>query len=688
MIAPWPVRVARRPLPWRTVAAVGATVLVAGIVAGHLLAAARPAAEATPLVVATHLYALLLTAGLLWLAAALGRVVLRSLGVAPAGRLEAGIFAVAVGLGLLAYGTLLLGLAQQLSSASLAVGVGLLALLLRRDLSALVREAPAAVAALVAFRGRLRRDDRALALLVPIAELLVLALLVQALAPPTANDALTYHLLGPRRFLELGGLAPLPDVQQVNMPLAVNMLYLLGLAFGSDEQPAVVHLALALLVAAAAFSFGRRFWGERVGWVAATTFVATQLMLVFATVPYVDYGLSLFDFLAVYAFVVWWRSGRARRPGWLVACGLLVGSALGSKLLGAITALALGLWLVGLLAADRRSVGWRGAAASLLAYGLPALLLAGPWYLKNLAWFGNPVWPFLAGNPHDFNMYLGGTTRFADSAGLLGALSLPLRLYADGSVEYPAIRPPLVLLVLPLYAVVRRHAVASALLVLAGVQCAVWSQGAHLLRYLLAALPGLCLVAAYVVVELRGSPRVGRVARPLTGGLLLVGLLFPTVIAAAVVLVEGKPAQLVGLESRAAYLGRSLDNHRLVEYLNSDAEPIGRVLTIGDNRTFYLRRPTWVDVSLEQLQLLAGAPDASAARRVLAEHGVTHVLVNTRDLAWYAPFDADGRLRRWTAQFDAGRGGYLEPVLTNEASTLYRVTAEPPANAATAGATR
>ena len=51
-----------------------------------------------------------------------------------------------------------------------------------------------------------------------------------------------------------------------------------------------------------------------VGWIAATTFISTQLLLVFATVAFVDYGLALFDFLAVYAFLLWRASNL---PGWL-----------------------------------------------------------------------------------------------------------------------------------------------------------------------------------------------------------------------------------------------------------------------------------------------------------------------------------------------------------------------------------
>ena len=34
-----------------------------------------------------------------------------------------------------------------------------------------------------------------------------------------------------------------------------------------------------------------------------------------------------------------------------------------------------------------------------LAFGVPALLLALPWYLKNLLWFNNPFYPLYIGGP-------------------------------------------------------------------------------------------------------------------------------------------------------------------------------------------------------------------------------------------------------------------------------------------------
>lgn len=653
--------------PWHLV---GVALLVAAIATAHVMVSQLPADVASPLVIASHLYALVLLAGLLWLAGALGIGTLSRVGLRAESRLELGVFALALGLGEIAFAVVCLGLAQVLSPAALGAALIALAIVVRRELATILLGLPDGWRAALALRRSIRQRCGVLALLVPVVELVFLLLLLRALVPPYENDVLTYHLQGPNRFLELGGIAPLPDIQQANMPLAINMLYLLGLAFRSDEFGAVLHLALAAILTAATFSLGRRFFDVRVGWIAATALLSTLLVLVFATVAFVDYGLALFDFLAVYAFIVWRESGRR---GWLAVSGMLVGCALASKYLGAVTALSLGLWLLALVIRQRSQLGLGGMVKLLLLFGVPAALIAAPWYLKNLLWFGNPLWPFLDGNPNDFNMYVVRFQKFAGTEAVLGPLLLPAYLYRHGSVEFASIRPPIQLLVLPLYIILPKHRVTTALLCLTTVQYLAWSQGAQVLRYLLVALPAASIVAAYVLGQLLASDGRRAFVRHLATGLVMLGLAIPAAISVGVELGEAPFRQLLGLESRQEYLDRKLMSHRHIRYLNENHEPVSRVLMIGDVRSFYLEQPAWVDISLEVLQSVVLAPDAEASQAQLRARGISHVLINTRDLAYYFPIDPERRLPGWLDRFEAGRAGYLEPIATHEESTLYRV---------------
>jgi 4-amino-4-deoxy-L-arabinose transferase-like glycosyltransferase len=269
------------------------------------------------------------------------------------------------------------------------------------------------------------------------------------------------------------------DIQQANMPATINMLYTLGMAFGSDELPSVLHLVLSAITTLAVFAFGRQFFSARVGWMAAMISVSTLLMVVFGAVPNVEWGLALFDFLGVYAFLQWHRSGRRN---WLLLSGTLMGLSLGSKYLGGITGLALGLTLVVLAFKQRSTIGWSGILTLLLTFGVPAALIASPWYLKNWVWLGNPLWPLLGYDPNDYNQYISPIVQYP--GGLLGRALSPFHLYVRGSVEYSGVRPPLALLAVPFYVLLPRHRVVTGLLALALFHFVIWAQGCHVLRYI------------------------------------------------------------------------------------------------------------------------------------------------------------------------------------------------------------
>jgi len=669
----------RRPAPRLSIALAGLAVI--GIVAGHLVDAALPADEARPLVMATHLYALLLLGGMLWLATGVGRAVLRRAQLNPSSGLEARVFSVGLGLALISWLVIGVGLAGLLSLPVLLGVTAALAVSARHDLYAIGREITAFIGAGLGVRRSLRQQNRALATLVPIAEIYLVILLLKTLVPPTANDPLTYHLEGPRRFLELGRVVPVYDVEQANMPLAVNMLYLLGLAFGSDELAGLLHLTFVSLTMLATFAFGRRFFNERVGFIAGTAVASTTMTAIFGTSPNVDFGLAFFDFLGVYGFACWLQT---RQAPWLMLSGALVGASLGTKYLGVITAVSLGLYLLYDVFRMRHALGIGGIVRTLLAFGLPAAIVAAPWYVKNLVWFGDPVWPFLANNPNDFQMYIGPYPRF--EGGFWSQLLLPFRLYTEGSVEFRGMQPPLQLLAVPAFLLVLRKRHMYGLLALAMVHFVAWSQGAHILRYLTQALPEVSLVAAYILDRLISSPTTRMPVRLAAGCLAVVGLVVPTGIAAGITFGEQPIPQLVGLESRQAFVERRVEGGRATTYLNQRADEVRGVLMIGDGRGFYLRTPKWADVTYESFQTLALAPDAASAHAYLVDRGVSHVMVNTRDLAFFVPIDEEQRLRTWWRRFEATRAGYLTPELAYGDVTLYRVV-DPNEVAAVASAT-
>ena len=212
--------------------------------------------------------------------------------------------------------------------------------------------------------------------------------------------------------------------------------------------------------------------------------------------------------------------------------------------------------------------------------------------------------------------------------------------------EYPLARLPLLLLVLPLYFLLPKQRVLTGLLSLAAFHFLIWSQGAHVIRYLTSAQPEMCLGPATCWRTLHGSLASERLARIWRLACLWWG--WRSGRRARVSVMFGRPfLQTVGLESREAYLLRGSPNHSLVTRLNRQGADVRGVLLIGDRRGFYVDAPTWVDVSLGAFETLAKAPDADTARTYLDGLGVSHVLVSVPESEWHAGYDDQGRIRAW-----------------------------------------
>ena len=634
---------ARRPI-WATVGIVIALVLV-----GRFVALGVPDDRPNPLAITIHLYAVLLAAGVTWLAAAVGQRGLRLLGLSVADPLERWVFSLGLGFGVTAYAVLGLGLTGVLHPAVLAGVLAVLTYLVRHEVILAGRAATAFVGSLLALRREIRQRAGIISLLVPLVELLLAAVLLLALAPPTGYDALMYHLQGPKRFLELGRIAMLPDVQQANMPLTVDLLYLVGLAFASDEMPNVLHLTLALLVAVAIYGFGRQFVDERVGLFGAVIFLSSPILAMYGPMANIDFGFAMFDFLAVWAFFRWVQGSERR---YLLLAGLLAGFSMGSKYHGGITGLMLGLALLGVAVKQYGVTRPLPILSLALTFAIPAALVACPWYIKNLLWLGSPIWPLLSPGPTAYNIAISANVDSGRTA--IDYLLLPIRAYIGKAHEYPIARPPFLLLLLPAYLLMRKHRVVSGVLAIGAVHLTIWAQGPQVLRYLTQALPELSIGAAYVLVQL--APRLAiRPGRSFADALLVVGLGASTAAALAIVIFNPPFAQLLGAESREAYLVRQVPNHTLVAELNKQGDAVDGVLLIGDRRAFYVNARSWSDVSLEALEALGTASSADEARGYLRSLGVSHVLVSAPDVGWHYQYDPENRIAGWWDGFERSR---------------------------------
>jgi hypothetical protein len=514
-----------------------------------------------------------------------------------------------------------------------------------------------AAGGLAALVGRARADrprvalrQKPLALAAAAAVLLMAAsALLGAHMPDYGWDAFTYHLALPERYLFENRIVVSPLFPHSAMPLTVEMLYTLVLAVDPGPAAKLLYAEMGALAAAVAAALAARHsW--RAGALALIVLAADPLFNWELGVAYNDLGAMLFALLAFTALQEYLRDGGARA---LWTCGVFAGACVATR----YTAAAVPLTIVGLLGLS--SLPWRRKLRdSILVAGLGALVLS-PWLLRNLVFTGNPVAPALQAlfyapgqeyfDPTALQQAVTFARRIGFGRGPEDLLALPVNLTLRArSGDYQAfgfrIGPLYVAGVAAALALARarRSRALPGLLPALGVLTLLWFYTSQEPRYL---LPALGLAAVVGGVGLDELLRASAAWRPRALGLL------PWLIPLAA-LSHTQWATLARLPWVYGYaLGRLpvADFRRqdaglvVADRLRATLGPGDVLLPVYEPRGFFFAGLRYVfshDWELMQLVRRAGDPETLAGE--LRGLGVTHVLVNTENVARYRTVPVPG----------------------------------------------
>ena len=282
-------------------------------------------------------------------------------------------FSVCSGLGAIALTLFGLGAAGLLRWQTAAASVGLLIALsvfgLRRSttkFSDLCRANPAHVIVAV------------------IIALLLLPLAVLPLYPPTANDALAYHLAAAKEYVQSGRLAPTPELRYAVFPQLAEMLFSGCLLLGGDTMAQCVSLVFLLITCAGIVGFLRSAFSGKTALWGGALLLSCSAVTRLGAVAYADMVLTAFVTLSVLAVERWRRDNS---HGWLILAAILSGCACGVK----YSALFFPPVLALLVAGEWRK---RPVVRPMVIMLLTCAAVAFPWYAYSALETGNPVWPF------------------------------------------------------------------------------------------------------------------------------------------------------------------------------------------------------------------------------------------------------------------------------------------------------
>jgi hypothetical protein len=488
----------------------------------------------------------------------------------------------------------------------------------------------------------------------------VLLAFVGALAPPTAKDALQYHLALPKEFLAAGRFVDVPGNIAAYFPLGAEMhavwAMLLGRIVsaraGEAAAGAVLFAFFPLLLVVV---FG---WASELGlarewaWLGVALVAGVPTIFDVAASSYVDLALALYLTLAIRGAARWWST---QDGGHLAESAAALGFALAVKLTAGFMLIVLALIVLirtrGAASGSARATPHLGVAAAAL---VAAVVIGSPWYVRTWARTGSPVFPFFAnvwpGHApgwdlgrsamlHGFNALYGGAVK-GPLDYLLTPLSLSLTAQREVAASYEGVLGVsfLVSAILIVWAVARggldpELKIAAAV---GGAFFVWWLASAQVLRYLLPGLPLLAVAGAGAAAILTSS----RVVGAWLGWLLAVSILSGEIVTVSWVIADNPVLAVTGAEPRSAYLERRLDYYQYYRVINGSL-PANATIWLVDTRrdTYHLERPyvgdyLFEDYTLRQwIETVASGRDVQ--RRALAA-GITHVLIRHDVLFDYA----------------------------------------------------
>ncbi len=457
-------------------------------------------------------------------------------------------------------------------------------------------------------------------ILLAVTGVVALATLLAALAPPTAGDALCYHLELPKEFLHRHALVFLPFADNSTFPLLAEMGYLWGLAFAGPVGAQLMSWGTGLLLMLAAVLIARPYLGEAWSWLIGLCVLLTPGVTTQMTAPFNDLSVALWVTLSLVA----WHKAVVEQESrkWLILSGVMLGAALATKHTALLFAGSAGLvwgvkWFI-----DRAR--WRGLPQSFAIVACLALIVASPWYIRSALHRGDPLFPIATQwfDRGESAPPLVDKTFLSLSASEIFTSPWQITMWPEHFGGYSHQLGPLFLMLLPGLVFVRRLRGLNTQLAIAAIYFLGWFVLRQNVRFLYVVLPLLATAAIWGVAELERMPAIPkRVSLGILYLLLGLGCLLP------VYRLRDKWRVAAGLESRRAYLCRVEPSFPAANILNHLAGRQAQLLS-EDYRGFYFQGQFTRESIYRRLthyeQTISHARDMSTE---LKKRGFTHLLL-------------------------------------------------------------
>lgn len=216
--------------------------------------------------------------------------------------------------------------------------------------------------------------------------------LIGALGPELGFDALWYHLILPKLYLENHSIFYIPGglLYYSAMPKLGEMLYIGALSFGDEILGKIIHYAFGILSCLALYRLSRKFYSQTISFLIVLIFYSNLVVAWESITAYIDLTRTFFEIMTLWAFMNWWKKEERK---WLVMSSLMLGLAITTKLLAVGSLMVFTMLLAYKFIGDTNKNA-RSFITNILVYWCIAFIVPAPWFIFSYIHTDNPIYPF------------------------------------------------------------------------------------------------------------------------------------------------------------------------------------------------------------------------------------------------------------------------------------------------------
>jgi len=597
----------------------------------------------------------------------------------PTSLLETFLFSTGIGFGILMYLTFFIGVLGGLYHSVIYISLSLLGLLASKELIRLFSP-------LLKEKRQKNRPKDSISFFERGLKIILIFLLLlcffSALTPAIGWDSAVAHLNLPKIYLNAHKIGFVANSFSSNLPLNMQMLYLLALVVKGPILAKLIHFTFGILILLMIKSFSQRYFSNQIGLLAMVIFLTNPVVIFEATIAYIDLGVSFYSLLALYGFFCWLDSNNKK---WLYLMAIFSGISLGMKYTAGFGIIILGAgMLIKLIGKDHLNI--YGIFKNICLFFIISALFLVPWAIKSYLLTGNPVYPMLSGifggvdkefiQDYDKFVYESCLGR-----GFMNYLLLPWNLTilaTYGHKYFDNFINPFGLIFIPFLVFLKK--IDNKIIYLLGYCLSfifLWSFFAQRMRFLLPVIPLISLISAYTIHTLLSQ---GKLFKKIYQSIQVAILALLSFISLPHIVGIGNDFGVAnnllvvsGMESQESFLLRTFETYDTFKYINENLPAEAKILFLWENRGFYCSREYIADSMFESsyiLRIVRASKNSAGLLKKLKEMKITHILLNKNLWSIFYQDKKEGIELKIIEEF---LGRYTELVYTKNNVDLFKI---------------